>query len=103
MMPECVWPGCSRAIEPHQFLCGEHWKATPFDERRAMRGSWEGGVALEDQPLAFKRAYQVFEQWIRATFTGSPDKHDPGRWERLKRVVRERDEARKRREDSDAK
>ncbi len=94
-MHACVWPGCERALEPHLMLCGEHWKTTPFELRRGLRASWDSGVALEEQPLVFKRAYFAFEQWIRTEFNGAQERHDPGRWERLKQFVKDRDARRK--------
>lgn len=94
-MHACVWPGCSKVVDPGIILCGSHWNSTPFELKRGMRGSWDSGREFEEQSLAFKRAYQEFEQWIQATFAGEQERHDPGRWERLKQLVRDRDEARK--------
>ena len=97
-MVECVWPGCSRELEPHLFLCAEHWKSTPFEVKRGMRGSWQNGAELEGQPIAFKRAYIAFELWIQKEFAGDQDRHDPGRWARLRQFVKDRDAKRRERE-----
>lgn len=97
-MHECVWPGCSKKIAPELILCSSHWNSTPHELKRGMRGSWNSGHEFEDQPIAFRRAYLAFEAWIQAEFAGDKDRHDPGRWERLRQFVKDRDAQRKARE-----
>lgn len=64
--------------------CAEHWRVLPRDLREAF---------VRGQPMAAAN----ISSWITATFavSGTSEKWDPGRWERLKRMVAEKDEARR--------
>jgi hypothetical protein len=80
---ECSWPGCARKVDDWRWGCGEHYRLLPADIQLAIRGG-----ALNAQQLA--------EQWIRETFGGEiRERWDPGKWERLVRMIRDKDAIRR--------
>ena len=81
---ECSWPGCAKKVEAWRWGCGPHWHVLPT----SIRDRIEGGM-----PNALHEA----QAWIRQAFSAEiKEKWDPGKWARLVRFVRERDELRKR-------
>ncbi len=86
----CLWPACETDVPPPRMVCRAHWKLLPGHLRARL---WE--VEQSPMTLAIQGVAQQIQAWIAAEFNATPDRHDRGRWERLVRWVRERDEARK--------
>lgn len=84
-MKECSWPGCAKKVDDWRWGCGPHWRILPADIRERIDLKMQG--ALHDA-----------QAWIREAFGGEiKERWDPGKWDRLVRIVRGRDEARARR------
>lgn len=83
--------------------CAEHWKLLPGYLRARIYSLERVSPSADD----YLRVAAEVRAWIAKEFAGTADRDDPGRWERLKRYVRARDEARRERrattkdEDSD--
>lgn len=96
MKHRCHWPGCKREVPPRLWGCSEHWAALPTELRAKIWGAYVEGQEITKTPSPeYLRVAAEVDHWIRSTFSGLPDKHDPGRWARLVRFVRTRDEARR--------
>ena len=81
---ECSWPGCAKKVDAWRWGCGPHWRILPIDIRERI-------------DLKMQDALYDAQAWILAAFGGEiKEKWDPGKWERLVRFVRDRDESRKR-------
>ncbi len=94
----CVWPECHDDVPPGRYACGPHWKALPGHLKARL---WQ----LEHVQSTTELGVVTHEvhAWVRAEFQGIAERHDPGRWERLVRGVRERDAARKARRELEQK
>ena len=91
MSRSCVWPGC-KLFAPNSICCDEHWKHVRVDIRQRLGGTFD---MFEETP-AFRKAVAMLHAWVQATFAADVrDNRDPGKWERLVRFVRQRDEARR--------
>lgn len=78
----CPWLGCGK--HGPKLWCDEHYRMLPHH----LRVRIAQGEDVTHEAVA----------WIRATFDGGPrERWDPGKWERLVRMVREKDAARARR------
>ena len=78
-MKECSWPGCAKKVDDWRWGCGEHYHLLPADIQAAINGG---------DP----EAVQIAENWIRGTFGGEiRERWDPGKWERLVRMIRAKD------------
>jgi hypothetical protein len=87
----CLWPGCET---PAPCCCDVHWKLLPDDVRIDLGRSFD----MFGESRAHLNAIARAQAWIKATFEAQEDRgRDPGKWERLRRWVRERDDRRARR------
>lgn len=84
----CIWPGCEVSAP---CVCSAHWKQLPGEIREALGRSF----SLFEQSRGYVSAVERARSWIRRTFAGREERIDLGRWERLVRFVRDRDEARR--------
>lgn len=93
MSESCNWPGCKIKVPSGFWACKAHWAALPERLRYQIRVTY---VVDDDEPSrAYAAAVQDVQAWISKEFGATADRHDPGRWERLVRTVRERDERRR--------
>lgn len=84
-MKDCEFPGCKKKVEDWRWGCSTHWHMLPPNLREKIVAK-EPGVAYEVQA------------WVRSTFGAqNRQEYNPGKWETLVRMVRERDAARARR------
>ncbi len=67
----------------------ECWRALPEDLRYGITRAYVRGT--EEMTAGLGKALAAAHSWMLATFGGQDKPHDPGRWERLVRYVRERD------------
>lgn len=95
MAHRCHWPGCKREVPPKLWGCGEHWWALPADLRARIWSTYREGQEITKTPsVDYLYVVAEVDAWIRRTFLGDIKEHDPGRWARLVRFVRDRDAAR---------
>jgi hypothetical protein len=97
MKPQCFMPRCERARDGRQAICGECYRALPNDLKQALtRAFHPTDMTLETMTGGFRYALNEASAWMLATFGEvQREKYDPGKWERLCRYVRDRDEARR--------
>lgn len=95
MSHACHWPGCDRAVPPAMWGCSQHWFMLPARLQARIWATYVAGQEITKTPSrAYLTAAQEVQAWIAKEFGAQPDRHDHGRWDRLKRYVRERDEKR---------
>lgn len=75
-------------------MCETHWPMLPDEMRRQLQ-AW---FSIDRDGAGYRNVVQRAQAWVLKTF-GSEDRErrDPGKWHRLVRWVRERDESRARR------
>lgn len=93
-MHRCLFRGCAKNIPAEYAMCGQHWGLLPDEHKRRIRGAYSPGQSVATASGAWFLAIAKAEAWITETFGGQAKEPDRGRWERLVRVVRARDEAR---------
>ncbi len=104
MKHTCHWPGCKRAVPPKLWGCGEHWAMLPQKIKSRIWAAYVAGQEISKTPsAAYLQAAAEADRWIRENFAGQVKDHDPGRWARLVRWVKERDASRAARRAVDAK
>lgn len=96
----CQWPNCGRKVQAGYWGCREHWYTLPQHHQRRIRGTY---IAGEQPSNAYANVLYEVLAWIRNEFGGVDDRHDPGRWERLVRWVRDRDATRAKAREVDSK
>lgn len=91
----CFMPTCERIAHSQWAVCGSCYRVLPVAMRTAISRAFTPAMTRDDMSPGMRRAINESHAWILETF-GEPDreKYDPGKWERLKRYVRDRDEAR---------
>jgi hypothetical protein len=95
----CHWPSCKIKVSSGFWACKAHWTALPERLRYQIRATYAGD---DTEPShAYAAAVQDVEAWIAKEFGARADRNDPGRWERLVRTVRERDERRRKVREAD--
>lgn len=87
--------GCARRVDDAWALCAEHYAMLPRDLTAEIGRAYVPGMTLERATPGLYRALARAHDWVLKTFGASAKEPDPGRWERLVRVVRARDEARR--------
>lgn len=95
----CFWPECK---EPAPCACLEHWSKLPTDIKNDLTRAFDGMRGSETITPGFANAIARARAWVVRTFSGEEERRDPGKWERLRRFVRGRDEARARRREAPA-
>jgi len=96
----CHWPRCKREVPPKLWGCREHWAALPAHLRSKIWAAYVEGQEITKTPsLEYLAVAEEVQAWIMKEFGADVDRHDPGRWERLVRMVRQRDAARQTRRD----
>lgn len=94
---ECMIDGCARRVEDAWAVCSEHYRLVPKQLANNLSRAYTPGMTLQSASSGLYLALGAANTWLRETFGGSDRKpHDPGRWDRLCRYVRARDEARAR-------
>ncbi|TAL40568.1 MAG: hypothetical protein EPN91_12890 [Salinibacterium sp.] len=75
----CSWPGCKSNVPGWRWGCGTHWAMLPSQ--------------LQDKiNLGMQDAWLDAQAWIQRTFGVEPKvEYEPAKWERLVRMVRDRD------------
>ncbi len=92
----CHWPGCRREVPPKLWGCAEHWRTLPSDLRAKIWATYVAGQEISKTPSEdYIRAAQDVQAWIAKEFGGQVKEHDRGRWDRLRRTIRTKDEQRK--------
>lgn len=96
---ECFMPTCERKRDPRWAICGQCFRMLPENLRYAITRAYSSSMeSTEDASPGLLRALNDARVWIIATFGEVVrEKYDPGKWERLVRYVRARDEARRER------
>lgn len=96
---ECMVSVCREQVEERWAICGGCFRRLPEDIVLAIRRAYGVGMTVENMSIGLRRAIIRADSWLRE-FLGGEDrrgpKYDPGTWERLCRMVRERDAARAR-------
>lgn len=93
-MHECMMPTCARKADRRFAICTACYKMLPEELRMAISRAHIDGMKPDTMTLGMQHAIAAAQAWVLATFGGIEGKHDPGRWDRLVRDVRIRDEAR---------
>ena len=93
---ECLIDGCGKRVDIAWAICRVHWKLLPLDHSSAIARAYvpSVGLGLEFPSPALARALRSAVAWIRSELAAADDNWDPGAWERLKAMVRAKDEAR---------
>jgi hypothetical protein len=93
---QCFMPRCEQDRDPKWALCGQCFRVLPDDLRYAITRAFSPSMTPETVSPGLQRAINDAQAWVIETFGETPrEKYDPGRWERLVRYVRARDEARR--------
>lgn len=87
----CLIEGCGKRTNVEWAMCRTHYEMLPAELRIAVARAYVPGMTLEEATPGLMRALHDITAWIRSTFGAQNESHDPGRWERLVRWVRERD------------
>lgn len=91
----CFMPSCDRIAAAEWAVCGACWRVLPRSMRASIARSYVVGMTLENRTPGMLIALSAARSWVLEAFGNvTRDKHDPSRWERLKRYVREKDAAR---------
>lgn len=96
-------PRCTLPTDDQWAICATCHRMLPDNLRNAITRTFapglalETGITLETATPGLQRAIAAAHSWLVATFADSPGRSadDPGRWERLVRSVRSRDDARR--------
>lgn len=104
MSHNCFMPRCDRPADPAFAVCGACYRVLPEDKRFAITRAFIRDMTVETMTAGMRYVINEASAWMTATFGDEPrEKHDPGRWERLVRYVREKDEARRVRQGKETK
>lgn len=88
-------PFCKERAPIQYALCRMHFDMLPRAYNDAIRASYSVGETYENAAPATLRALHNAQAWFHETYNSGPrEKWDPGKWERLCRMVRERDRIR---------
>lgn len=91
----CFMPRCERMASADWALCGTCWRTLPKTLRDQIARAYVRGMTVETMTPGMFKVIGHARAWIFQAFGDiRPEKYDPGRWDRLKRYVREKDEAR---------
>lgn len=92
---KCLLPFCKELAPIQYATCRTHFDILPRAYNDAIRATYSAGATYETASPALMRALTSAHAWIHETFNTAPrEKWDPGKWERLCRMVRERDRVR---------
>ena len=91
----CFMPSCDRIAPREWAICRDCYRALPEQLRYGISRAFVADMTEETMTTRMRRAINDARAWILTTFGDVPrEKYDPGKWERLKQYVRERDLAR---------
>lgn len=92
---DCLIDGCTNRVVVEWAVCPAHWKVLPHNLRYELARAYSPSMVDDGPSAGLATALARINAWIRETF-GADDRHVfcPEDWERLKRMVRERDAAR---------
>lgn len=97
-MTTCLIAGCAQPRGHERWpICGTHVRLIPNALVDELLRTFSPSMTRADASPGFYAALAAAEGWIATEFAGGVrDTWDPGKWERLCRYVRERDERRAR-------
>lgn len=98
----CLMPSCTRVAHSEWATCGQCYRILPPVHRKAIARAFAIGMTEETATTGLRNALYAARAWVLEAFGAqTKTEYDPGKWERLKSYVRDRDEARARRRASE--
>lgn len=90
----CFMPSCERVASSTWPLCGSCTRVLPIKYKDRIARAYAPGMTWESASGGMRKEIAAAYSWVLEAFGNPAEKHDPKRWERLVRWVREKDAAR---------